>query len=103
MRSRTGQYDKRITLLVPVANSDSHIPGATVWAAFDVKPPRGREIQVNDMKAAEQTRWIKIRYLAGITSAWGVRYGTTDFELASPPIDYEMAHRELYLELKVST
>jgi head-tail adaptor len=100
MRSKTGEYDKRVTLLMPLAGSDGYTPGATLWAAWDVKPPKGREIQVNNMEAAEQTRWIKIRYISGITSAWGVRYDV-DYELASPPIDFEMAHRELYLELKV--
>jgi head-tail adaptor len=100
MRDKSGIYTKRVTLLMPLANSDGHTPGATVWAAWDVKPPKGREMQVNNLEAVEQTRWIKIRYVSGITSAWGVRYGI-DYELASPPIDIGMAHRELYLELKV--
>lgn len=103
--------NKRVTLMMPLANSDGHISGTDVWAAWDVKPPKGREIQVNNLEVSEQTRWINIRYVVGITSAWAVRYGTKtnpdgtmvpqDYEIASPPIDVEMAHRELYLELKV--
>jgi head-tail adaptor len=100
MKSKTGQYDKRVTLRIPLPNSDGRIDGAAVWAAWDVKPPKGREIQVQDMSAAEQTRWIKIRYVPGITSAWGIRYDQ-EYDIASPPIDFEMAHRELYIELKV--
>jgi head-tail adaptor len=106
--------NKRITLMMPLANSDSHIPGGTLWAAWDVKPPKGRDIQVNNMEIAEQTRWINVAYNSStksITSSWAVRYGTKtnpdgtivpqDYEIASPPIDFEMQHRELYIELKV--
>lgn len=106
--------NRRVTLMMPLANSDNYTPAATVWAAWDVKPPKGQERQIDDLKAVEQTRWINIAYSSSsksITSAWAVRYGTktnpdgtiqpADYELSSPPIDPGMRHEELYIELKV--
>lgn len=108
-RDPTGMYDKRITLLFPTGNvsvvDGVEVPnygtGATIWAAFDVKPPRGKEIQVGQADHAISTIWIKIRYLSELNATWRIKYGTTIYEIISPPIDDGMKHWELYLELKV--
>lgn len=104
-RSVTGAYNKRVTLLYPNGTLNenkepNYSSGATVWATFDVRPPGGRVIQVNNMEAPQQTRWIKIRYRSGIDHTWRVRYGSEVFDINQPPIDMGMMHRELYLELK---
>lgn len=104
-KSVTGAYNKRVTLLYPNGtyndnNEPNYSPGATVWAAFDVRAPGGRVIQVSNMEAPQQTRWIKIRYISGIKHDWRVRYGTEVYDINQPPIDMGMQHRELYLELR---
>lgn len=107
-KDTTGQYDKRITLLFPSGTTvvdgiehTNYLPGATVWAAFDVRPPRGRQVYVAEADHGVATRWVKIRYVDGVDSTWRVRYGTTVFEIVSPPLDEGMKHRELYLECEV--
>jgi len=105
-RSITGAYNKRITLLYPNGtlnnnNEPNYSTGATVWAAFDVKPPKGYMVQVNNLEVPQQTRWIKIRYMPGIKHDWRVRYGNEIYEIMQPPIDAGMKHRELYLELRL--
>jgi head-tail adaptor len=113
--SKVGVYDRKVTLMYSsgAVNASTGEPiystGATVWAAWDVKPPSGRTIQVQNMENAVSTRWIKIRYISGIDSSWRVKYGTKKdsdgtivpqlYEINQPPIDLNMQHRELYLEL----
>jgi SPP1 family predicted phage head-tail adaptor len=104
----TGQYNRRVTLMYPSGTIivdgvevPNYVPGATVWAAFDVRPPKGRQISVAEADHAISTRWAKIRYIDGIDSTWRVRYNTTIFEIVSPPLDEGMRHRELFLELEV--
>jgi SPP1 family predicted phage head-tail adaptor len=80
--------------------------GATTWAAFDVKPPKGRDIYSGQTERTEQTRWIKIRYRTGIEPTWRIKVKVSPteceyFEIVGKPIDPELRHRELYLELKV--
>ncbi len=104
----TGIYNKRVTLQFPSGTTikdgieeTNYVDGATVWAAFDVRPPRGKEIQVGQADHGVSTRWIKIRFIEGINADWRVKYGTTTFKIISPPIDEGMRHRELYLEIEV--
>ncbi len=104
----TGIYNKRVTLLFPsgtvVVNGiekTNYISGATVWSAWDVRPPKGKKIVMGETNHAIETRWIKIRYNNSINSTWRIRYNNVVYEIASPPIDEEMRHRELYLEIKV--
>jgi SPP1 family predicted phage head-tail adaptor len=103
----TGAYAKRVTLQFPSGTvivdgreKTNYVPGTTVWAAPDVRPPRGRQINVAEAEHAVSTRWWKIRYVDGIDATWRVKYGTTTFEIVSPPLDEGMKHRELYLELE---
>jgi SPP1 family predicted phage head-tail adaptor len=104
----TGQYNKRVTLLFPSGTTvvdgvevANYLTGATVWASFDVKTPKGRQVYVAEADHGIATRWIKIRYVDGVDSTWRVRYRTTVFKIVSPPLDEGMQHRELYLELEV--
>lgn len=112
-RSRTGRLNKKITLLypkdTPKIKDGIEVPdygdGGSVWVAFDVRPPKGQALKAVDDEHASLTRWVMIRYKPGITSKWKVKYVVgeieTLFEIVSPPIDEEMRHRILYLELKV--
>lgn len=107
-KDQTGLLNKRITLLFPSGTVivdgievTNYLPGATVWAAFDVRSPKGRQVYVAETDHGIATRWIKIRYIDDIDSTWRVRYGTTVFEIVSPPLDEGMRHRALYLELEV--
>jgi SPP1 family predicted phage head-tail adaptor len=104
----TGVYSKRGTLQFPSGTVivdgvevTNYIPGATVWAAFDVKPPKGRQVYIAEAEQAISTRWIKIRYVEGVTAKWRFVYGTIKFNIVSPPLDEGMKHRELYLECEV--
>lgn len=110
-KTKTGKYDRRITLMyqsgtkiVDGVEVPNYVDGATVWAAFDVRPPKGQAFREAEADHASLTRWIKIRYKAGITSEWRVKYSdngvNTVYEIASPPIDEEMRHVDLYLEIK---
>ncbi|MDF2889787.1 MAG: head-tail adaptor protein [Clostridia bacterium] len=112
MKTKTGRYDRRVTLIYPSGTKVvdgveiiNYVDGTTVWAAFDVRPPKGQAFRQAETEHVSLTRWIKIRYLAGITSKWRVRYSgngvNTVYEIVSPPIDEEMMHRDLYLEIKV--
>jgi SPP1 family predicted phage head-tail adaptor len=108
MKTVTGAYDRRVTLMTPSGtvvvdgmDQTNYSPGATIWAAVDVKPPKGRQLNVAEADHSASTRWIKIRYIAGILSTWRIRYGTTVFKIMSPPIDEGMRHRELYIECEV--
>jgi SPP1 family predicted phage head-tail adaptor len=104
----TGAYNKRITLLFPNGSTDpntgepNYSPGATIWSAWDVKPPSGRVIQVNNMETPLQTRWIKIRYTTGITADWRIKYVNDIYDINQPPIDMGLQHREIYLELRLN-
>lgn len=111
-KTKTGQLDKRITLMyqsgtkiVDGVEVPNYVDGATRWAAFDVRPPKGQAFRQADADHASLTRWIKIRYMEGIDSSWRVRYSgngvNTIYEVVSPPIDEEMQHVWLYLEIKV--
>lgn len=111
-KSKAGQLDRRITLLyqsgsktVDGVEVPNYVDGATVWAAFDVRPPKGQAFRQAETNYASLTRWIRLRYINGITSDWRIRYTgngvITEFEVVSPPIDEEMRHVWLYLEIKV--
>jgi len=112
MKTKTGKYDRRITLIFPSGTVIvdgveliNYVDGATVWTAFDVRPPKGQAFRQAEAEHASLTRWIKIKYLAGLTSKWRVRYSgkgvNTVYEILSPPIDEEMRHINLFLEIKV--
>jgi SPP1 family predicted phage head-tail adaptor len=111
-KSKVGQLNRRITLqyqsgtkIVDGVEVPNYVDGATVWAAFDVRPPKGQAFRQADADHASLARWIKIRYLEGIDSSWRVRYSgngiNTIYEVLSPPIDAEMRHMYLYLEIQV--
>ena len=107
-KSITGAYRNKVTLqfpsgtiLVDGVDQTNYVTGATVWAAFDAKPPKSRQTFIAQVDVALSTRWIKIRYIEGITSQWRVKYNTTIFKIVSPPLDDGMRHRELYLECEV--
>lgn len=111
-KSKVGQLDRRITLMyqngtktVDGVEVPNYVDGATVWAAFDVRPPKGQAFRQAEADHASLTRWIRIRYIEGITSDWRIRYSGTgvnmEFEVVSPPVDEEMRHVWLYLEVKV--
>lgn len=108
MSDSTGLYNRRITLLYPSGTSSvvdgvevaDYTEGATVWAAWDVRPPKGKEIVVGEADRAIETRWIKIRYIDSIDASWRIRYQKKDYVIVSPPIDERMRHKELYLEIK---
>lgn len=101
-------YNKRITLQFPSGSTvidgiekTNYVNGATVCAAFDVKPPRGRQLDVAETDHAIATRWIKIKFFNNINSTWRVKYNNITFNIVSPPLDEGMRHIELYLELEV--
>ena len=107
MRDPTGLYNRRITFLFPSGTVvvdgievQNYLPGATVWSAWDVKSPRGKEIIVGEANHSVETRWIKIRYNDSIDATWRIRYQTTVYEIISPPLDEGMKHKEIYLEIK---
>ena len=107
-KDKTGGFNRRVTLqfpsgtvIVDCIEVTIYVNGATIWAAFDVKPPKSRQIYVAQAEVSLATRWIKVRYIEGVTSKWRVRYNTTTFEIVSPPMDDGMKHRELYLECEV--
>jgi SPP1 family predicted phage head-tail adaptor len=107
-----GKLNTKITLQYPSGTTvvdgiekPNYVDGATPWAEFDVKPPRGQEIFAAQAEHSVQTRWIKIRYMRGITSQWRVKVRispTQDqiYEVIGQPIDLGMKHLELYLQLK---
>lgn len=106
-RTITGGYRTKITLQFPDGTETvdgvekpKYADGAEVYAAFDVKPPKGRQLYVAQAEQTIATRWVRIRYIVGITSKWRVKLGNTIFNIVSPPLDEGMKHRELYLELE---
>lgn len=107
-KDKTGGYNRRVTLqfpsgtiLVDGVDQTNYVTGAELWAAFDVKPPKSRQTFIAQVDVSLATRWIKVRYAEGVTSQWRVKYGTTIFNIVSPPLDDGMKHRELYLECEV--
>ena len=67
----------------------------TVWGA--VWPLRGQELIVAQQQQSEITHQISIRYVEGVTAKNRIRLGdsTTYFDIMSPPINPEMANKEL--------
>lgn len=111
-KSKTGRYNKKITLMfqsgttvVNGIDEPNYVDGTTIWAAFDVRPPKGQAFRQAETDHSSLTRWIEIRYVSGITSDWRIRYSgngvNTIYEIVSPPIDEEMRHIKLFLEIKV--
>lgn len=107
MKDPTGMYNRRITLLFPSGTVmkdgvevPNYVTGATVWSAWDVKPPRGKEIVVGEASHAVDRRWIKIRYNDSIDATWRIKYQNKVYEIVSPPVDEGLKHRELYLEIE---
>lgn len=76
----------------------------TVWAA--VEPLKGRELlsaqQINTVKQinSEITVRIKMWYVPGIKAKMRIRVRCQVFEIVGPPIDINLAHRELELMCK---
>lgn len=100
-------YGTKITLQYPDGTETvdgvevtKYSNGAEVFSDFDVKPPKGRSTYIAQAEQSITTRWIKIRYISGITSKWRVKHGNDAYNILTAPIDEGMRHRELFLELE---
>lgn len=84
---RAGQLDRRITIESPSVVDGGYGPQPGPWVAFaaripaqvlDVLPSKSESVQ-NGLRIAVQPARVRIRYLAGITSAMRVIvHGATD-------------------------
>lgn len=104
-KSITGGYRTKVTLQYPDGveivdgiERAKYATGAEVYAEFDGKPPKGRQMFFGQVEHALDRRWVKIRYIVGITAEWRIKQGNTIYEIVAPPLDEGMRHRELYLE-----
>ena len=73
---------------------DTWIALATLWAA--VEPVAGREFIAGGALQSQLTTKIRIRYLAGLTTADRVIHGGRQYNILSV-IDYRSARREIVL------
>jgi len=101
-------YDTKITFEFPSGSvivngveKTNYVSGASVFAAFDVRPPKGRLIFVAETDQSVTSRWIKVRYISSITSKWRVKRGNEVYCIVSSPLDEGLRHKELYIELEV--
>lgn len=85
---RLGPLNKRITFQSPKTGRDTFgqpLVGwddvATVWAS--VEPISGRELLAAQQMQGEVTHRIRLRYLAGITTATRILFGARVFDIQS--------------------
>jgi SPP1 family predicted phage head-tail adaptor len=104
-KSKTGKYDRRITLQSPTpgpATADgtatkTYTNGATIWASFNNF--NGREFFQAQATNSELSGIIEVRYMPGITPDMRAVYQGKIFEITAV-IDVKMEHRELQLHVK---
>lgn len=70
----------------------------TVWAA--VEPLKGRELFTAQQINSEITCKVKMWYIAGVKAKMRIRARGQVFEIVGPPVDLNLAHRELELMCK---
>lgn len=102
MAIRAGRLNKRITIQKLSAANDDFGSAPPQWETFatawaSVEPLQGREFMSTSGEQAQVTTRIRLRYIPGITSAMRVLSEGRVFNLAGPPVDPDMRHRELHL------
>jgi SPP1 family predicted phage head-tail adaptor len=103
-----GRFDRLVAWDQPFVTQDaSGSEIVTFVEAFTtqacIRPLKGRELLQLRETYAELDTMITIRWSvrnATINAKWRGRYDGTIYNIASPPVDIEMAHRELEIACK---
>lgn len=102
-----GQLNKIVEIQKPTAGSVDDYGGPTatwsthakVWGR--VSPLRGRELINASALKAEGTVLFITRYVAGVTAAMRILFDGLYYDIAAPPVDVDMRHKELQILTKV--
>lgn len=69
-------------------------------ARVGIFPISGREALLEDVRQAEISHRIVLRYLRGVDSKMRIKFGTRIFEIISPPVNAQERNDELLLFCK---
>lgn len=106
--SGAGDYSRRVAFDQPVTTQgDSGEEVASFAEAFktwaEIEPLTGRELLKAGEIGAEMdtriaTRWSPQKAL--VNAKWRIRYGSTIYNIAAPPVDVGMAHTRIEIACK---
>lgn len=96
-----GKLNKRIILQTPTVSTDSELNVSNSWGTFKtvwaaVEPLMGREYLLANSTVPNVSTRFRIRYVAGITTAMRISYGSKFYNITTV-IDVNEEHRELIL------
>jgi len=106
LRTRTGQRNKLITLCKPTKTFDA--AGTAVSTYTDLTPQVYAKISTSRSDEAIQAMAVSgsaihnvnIRYRTDVRGNWRIKFGNKIFSIIGPPIDIDMAHKELDIKCK---
>jgi SPP1 family predicted phage head-tail adaptor len=102
-----GELRHRVEFLTPpeTQNAYGEVDETGTWSVFktvwaSVEPLKGRELFTAQQINSEITCKVKCWYVPGIKAKMRIKARGQIFEIIGPPVDIDLAHRELELMCK---
>jgi SPP1 family predicted phage head-tail adaptor len=104
---KPGELRHRVDILMPPESRNEYgeLESTAEWSVFktvwaSVDPLKGRELFTAQQINSEITCKVKMWYIPGVKAKMRIRARGHVFEVVGPPVDINLAHRELELMCK---